>query len=93
MHQGLFFGACVFCQGGQVIEPRMDSFGATRKQRAGLIGMVAEGDHIIKVFYRQVINGLGRLVGDVHTGLGHRLNGHGVEAVFFNPCGIGCFFC
>jgi hypothetical protein len=84
MNQGVFLGGCVFGQLRRVVETDMDFFGPSRKKRAGFVGMPAEGSHNIKFSQRQLIDCLGRVMGYIHTGLGHHPDRQRVEAVFFD---------
>lgn len=46
------------------------------KNRASLVSIVADGDHVFELPVRHLINRLRSLTGDVHRYFGHHLNSH-----------------
>ena len=74
---------------GWVVEADMDHAGLSRKERAGFVGVGADGDDVVEGDVEEIIDALGTLLRDIDADLGHHGDGVGVEAVRFNAGGIG----
>jgi hypothetical protein len=69
---------------GWVVEADMDHAGLSGKDRAGFVGVGADGDDVVERDVEEVVDALGALLRDVDTCLGHYGDGVGIETVDFN---------
>ena len=63
---------------GWVFKTHVYNLAFSREDRTVFSGMVAEGDHVVKIYPFQFIQALGPLARDVHSSLIHYLDGSGI---------------
>lgn len=89
MGEGFGFCRSVLGELGRVVKPVVQYGGPSGKAGAGLLGVAAEGDDIVKIEVREFLKGFGGLPGDIHSGVGHGADGKGIEAVLDDACALG----
>ena len=87
--QAFLFGFGAGGQGGRIVEPDVHDLRLAGKQGTVLVGVAADGDHVIKLDPAKLVDVLRALLGDVHARLRHHPDRIRIQAVRFNPGGVG----
>jgi hypothetical protein len=75
MGKGFFLVGGILSQPGWIVKAVVDDFGLSRKKRTIFIGMTTNGDDKIKFPAVKLGGGLGKVGGDINSGLSHNLDG------------------
>src|SRR5207253_4354479 len=89
MSQGLLRACCILRQFWRIIESYMNDLGFSRKYRAILAGMIADGHHVIEFNVLEGIDVLRLVIGNIHAGFGHDFDGAWIQAMGFDAGGVG----
>src|SRR5687768_863693 len=89
MGDRFLFASCALCERGGIVKAHVDDLGAAGEDRAGLVGVAADGDDVVEGDVRERIEVLGGVPGDVHARLAHHADGAEVHAMRGNAGGVG----